>query len=155
MLVDRFLPTVNIYTEGVYNPKSDIGGWSVYFVCGDKSLLIFDRYRKTSNNQMELYAAVEALSMLKTKCYVNIYSDANYVVKGGTVWLHNWKRDRWRNSKGEPVQNKEMWLLFEKLLNKHIVMFHWVKRSQTISKGSSSIVKNNDFVDHFAGFKFI
>jgi ribonuclease HI len=82
---------------------------------------------KTTNNRMELTAVIEGLRLLKRPCRVRVVTDSNYVVKGMTVWIHQWLRTKWRNSKKEPVLNRDLWETLLELSRPHRIEWQWVK----------------------------
>jgi len=81
----------------------------------------------TTNNRMELMAAIEALNALKSACIVNLYTDSAYVKDGITKWINGWKRNGWKTADKKPVKNVELWQLLEEARNRHQVTLHWVK----------------------------
>ena len=81
----------------------------------------------TTNNRMEMISVIEGLSALEKRCRVDLYSDSQYVVKGLTEWMENWKQKNWRNSAKKPVKNKELWLKLDQLSARHDLSCHWVK----------------------------
>lgn len=117
---------VTIYTDGGCDPNPGIGGWG--------AVLLYDGHRKelsggepeTTNNRMELTAAVEALRSLKRPCRVELHTDSEYLQKGITQWLPSWKRKNWRR-KGGPVKNVDLWKELDALANAHTVEWAWVR----------------------------
>lgn len=83
--------------------------------------------RETTNNRMELTAAIEALRSLKRPCVVDLYTDSEYLRKGITEWMDNWKRNGWRTSAKKPVKNAELWQALDEATRTHAVNWHWVK----------------------------
>ncbi len=82
---------------------------------------------ETTNNRMELMAAIEALRQLRSRCRVELYTDSQYVRKGITEWIEGWKRRGWKNAAGKPVKNQDLWQLLDDLTQKHEVHWHWVR----------------------------
>ncbi|WP_369601928.1 ribonuclease HI [Hahella sp. SMD15-11] len=82
---------------------------------------------ETTNNRMELMAAIEALRQLRSRCRVELYTDSQYVRKGITEWIGGWKRRGWKNAAGKPVKNQDLWQLLDDLTQKHEVHWHWVR----------------------------
>ena len=81
----------------------------------------------TTNNQMELQAAIEGLKILKEPCQVNLTTDSKYVMQGITSWIQNWKKNNWKNSAKKDVKNKDLWIELDKYVSQHDVRWHWVK----------------------------
>lgn len=82
---------------------------------------------QTTNNRMELLAAIEALEALKRPCKVNLHTDSTYLRDGITKWIHNWKRNNWRTSAKKPVKNVDLWQRLEEAIERHDIDWHWVK----------------------------
>ena len=120
------LPHVIIYTDGACVPNPGPGGWA--------ALLRFSTYEKaltgsapdTTNNRMELTAAVEALKALNRACQVEIYTDSEYLKRGITEWLPSWRRRGWKR-KGGALANADLWQALEAALSRHTVTWHWVR----------------------------
>jgi ribonuclease HI len=118
---------VIIYTDGACSGNPGKGGWA--------ALLTFEEHQKeigggeifTTNNRMELRAVIEALKTLKRRCEVVLYTDSQYVKKGITEWMINWKRNGWKNSQREEVKNKDLWIELDNFANKHDIKWCWVK----------------------------
>jgi ribonuclease HI len=121
------LKQVDIYTDGACSGNPGPGGWGAILIYGDKEKEIAGGESNTTNNRMELKAAIEALNQLKQPCIVNLYTDSVYVRDGITKWIENWKRNNWRTAGKKPVKNIELWQELEKALSTHQVQFHWVK----------------------------
>jgi ribonuclease HI len=118
---------VDIYTDGACSGNPGPGGWGAVLIYGDKEKEIAGGESNTTNNRMELKAAIEALNQLKQPCIVNLYTDSVYVRDGITKWIENWKKNNWRTAGKKPVKNIELWQDLEKALSTHQVQFHWVK----------------------------
>jgi len=118
---------IKIYTDGACSGNPGPGGWG--------ALLRFDNYEKeisgfeelTTNNRMELKAAIEALKILKYSCQVDLYTDSTYVRNGIIQWVHNWKINGWRTSDKKPVKNADLWEELTNLADRHHVVWHWVR----------------------------
>lgn len=118
---------VIIYTDGACAGNPGPGGWGVYFSYNGHKKEIYGSEAHTTNNRMELLAAIRALETLKKPCKVELYTDSVYVRSGITVWIYNWIKNNWRNSKKELVKNADLWqTLYEQSLI-HDVNWHWVK----------------------------
>lgn len=94
---------------------------------GDKEKELFGGERHTTNNRMELMAAIQALEALKDPCEVNLTTDSQYVRKGITEWLANWKKRNWQTAAKKPVVNKDLWQRLEAAAERHRVKWHWVR----------------------------
>ena len=121
------MKTVNIYTDGACRGNPGIGGWGVLIEFGDTRKEYFGGELNTTNNQMELKAAIEGLKALKEPCNVNLTTDSKYVMQGITTWIANWKKNNWKSSSNKNVKNKDLWIELDNLLNYHDVNWVWVK----------------------------
>jgi ribonuclease HI len=121
------LPGVEIFTDGACRGNPGPGGWAALLRTGDKEREIAGGEPLTTNNRMELKAAIEALNTLKRPCAVEIHTDSAYVRDGIMKWIHGWQRNGWRTADKKPVKNADLW---QELLNaesRHRVKWHWVK----------------------------
>lgn len=122
------MKTVDIYTDGACKGNPGEGGWSAILVFGGREKELFGGERKTTNNRMELTAAIEGLKALKEQCNVNLYSDSQYLVNAiNKGWLENWKKKGWRKADKSAVLNDDLWKELDKLLFFHNVEFIWVR----------------------------
>jgi len=121
------MKTVNIYTDGACRGNPGPGGWGVLIEHGDVKKELFGGMQETTNNQMELQAAIEGLKALSEPCIVNLTTDSKYVMQGITSWISNWKKNNWKNAAKKNVKNKELWVELDKYKDKHDVRWHWVK----------------------------
>jgi len=120
-------PVVTAYTDGACSGNPGPGGWGVLLRTGSHEKELCGGERDTTNQQMELQAAVEALKALKSPCRITIVSDSKYVVQGMREWIHNWKRKGWKTAGKKPVSNLERWQELDRLAAKHEVSWQWVK----------------------------
>lgn len=118
---------VTIYTDGACSGNPGPGGWGVYMRYGDHEKELYGGEARTTNNQMELQAAIEALNALKKSTHVALYTDSTYVKNGITQWIHGWKKNGWRTASKKPVKNVELWQALEQAIARHEVEWHWVK----------------------------
>lgn len=118
---------VEIYTDGACRGNPGPGGWGAILRYGKHEKELKGFAQSTTNNQMEMTAAIKALEQLKGQCKVELYSDSNYLVKGMTQWLRNWQQNNFKNSAKKPVKNQELWQALSKLAAKHEISWHWVK----------------------------
>ena len=121
------MKTVNIYTDGACRGNPGDGGWGVLIEYEKISKEYFGGQRNTTNNQMELKAAIEGLKALKEPCIVNLTTDSKYVIYGITEWIYSCVLNIWKTSKKENVKNKDLWLELHKLNQSLSVKWNWVK----------------------------
>jgi ribonuclease HI len=117
--------TVVIYTDGGCDPNPGVGGWGAVLLYGGHRTELSGGAADSTNNRMELTAAIEALAALKRRCAVEMHTDSEYVKKGITEWLPVWKRNNWRR-KGGPVKNVDLWRRLEHETARHYVQWKWV-----------------------------
>ena len=118
---------VIMYTDGACRGNPGPGGWGAYITYEGASKEIFGGKPDTTNNQMELSAAIEGLIALKEPCAIDLFTDSKYVMDGITQWIHNWKKNNWQTAAKKDVKNKELWQQLDELINFHQVQWHWVK----------------------------
>ncbi len=118
---------VTIYTDGACKGNPGPGGWGAILRYQDSEKEIKGAEVLTTNNRMELTAAIEALRLLKRGCRVDLYTDSNYLRQGMQTWLAQWKKNNWRNSQKEPVKNADLWTILDELAMVHDIHWHWVK----------------------------
>ena len=121
------VPTVEIYTDGACSGNPGPGGWGALLRSGGKERKLSGGEPATTNNRMELMAAIQALETLTKPCTVDLYTDSAYLRDGITSWIHAWKRKGWRTSDNKPVKNVDLWQRLEAALERHEVRFHWVR----------------------------
>jgi ribonuclease HI len=136
------LPQVEIFTDGACRGNPGPGGWAALLRTGDKEREISGGEKLTTNNRMELLAAIEALNALKRPCNVQIHTDSSYVRDGIMKWIHGWQRNGWRTADRKPVKNAELWQQLLDAESRHRVEWHWVS-------GHSGLPQN-DRVDAIA-----
>ncbi|HPE62332.1 MAG: ribonuclease HI [Thiothrix sp.] len=118
---------VEIYTDGACKGNPGPGGWGALLRYGGRERELYGYQARTTNNQMELLAVIEALGALKGPCVVRLTTDSKYVMQGMTEWLAGWKRKGWKNAAGKPVKNQELWQRLDQAVRPHQVEWHWVK----------------------------
>lgn len=118
---------VTIYTDGACSGNPGPGGWGAILMKGDHRKELKGGTSETTNNKMELTAAIEALRALNRSCRVDLHTDSTYVMKGISEWIHNWKKRGWKTADKKPVKNVELWRELDALANQHDVSWHWVK----------------------------
>ncbi len=118
---------VETWTDGACSGNPGPGGWGVLLRFGEHERELCGGEPDTTNNRMELMAAIQALDSLKRSCAVNLYTDSSYVKNGITQWMHNWKRKGWRTASNSPVKNADLWQLLDTAAQRHDVAWHWIK----------------------------
>jgi ribonuclease HI len=136
------LPEVDIFTDGACRGNPGPGGWAALLRFGARELEISGGEKLTTNNRMELMAAIRSLQSLKKPCRVQLYTDSIYVRDGIKKWIHGWRRNGWRTADKKPVKNAELWQELLEATAPHRIEWHWVK-------GHSGHVEN-DRVDALA-----
>jgi ribonuclease HI len=119
-------PRVTIYTDGACDPNPGPGGWSAILRFGSTEKILTGGERKTTNNRMELTAALRALETLTEPCQVEIYTDSEYLQRGFTEWMPNWKAKNWKR-KGGKLANLDLWQALDAALVRHEVDWNWVR----------------------------
>ncbi|MGY0398555.1 MAG: ribonuclease HI [Ostreibacterium sp.] len=118
---------VTIYTDGACKGNPGIGGWGALLSYGKHEKTICGGEKNTTNNRMELMAAIKALLSLKRSCKIELWTDSTYVKKGISEWIVVWKKNNWKTAAKKPVINQDLWQLLDKLNQKHDISWYWVK----------------------------
>ncbi|MBL6694052.1 MAG: ribonuclease HI [Proteobacteria bacterium] len=119
---------IKVYTDGACRGNPGPGGWGVYIINGNQTEELYAGDRSTTNNKMEMQAAISALMHLKnTKSSIELYTDSNYLRQGITEWIYNWKKNNWRTSSKKPVANRELWIELDQLNSQMNVNWNWIK----------------------------
>ncbi len=121
------MKNVEIFSDGACRGNPGPGGWGTLLRFDGKEKPLFGGEKNTTNNRMELKAAIEGLAALKEPCLVDLTTDSQYVRKGITEWIHNWKKNGWRTAAKKPVKNGDLWKELDTLSKQHTVTWHWVK----------------------------
>ena len=121
------LTEVEMFTDGACKGNPGPGGWGVILRAGAREKEMSGGEPLTTNNRMELMAAIEGLKALKQPCRVQLFTDSNYVRDGITKWIHGWRRNGWKTSDRKPVKNAELWQALVEASAPHRVEWHWVK----------------------------
>ncbi len=119
--------TVEIYTDGACKGNPGPGGWGALLRYGDIEKEICGGESNTTNNRMELTAAIEALKLLNRPCNVRLTTDSEYVRRGVLEWMTNWKKRGWKTASKQPVKNQDLWMALDEQLTKHQIEWRWVK----------------------------
>lgn len=119
--------TIEMYTDGACKGNPGPGGWGVLLRYNGVEKTLKGAEAQTTNNRMELMAAICGLEALKRACEVDLYTDSQYLRQGMLSWLAQWKKNGWRNSKKEAVKNADLWQRLDALAQGHTIRWHWVK----------------------------
>lgn len=148
---------LNIYTDGSCSGNPGPGGWGAYLefkIIGTEDIKkeIFGCDYKTTNNQMEILAAIEALKTLTKSYSINLYTDSKYLQLGITKWIYHWRINNWKKSDNKPVKNAHLWQSLQSIIIKHDIAWHWVKghsdnygniRADKLARQGKEIAKKN------------
>jgi len=121
------MKSVEVFTDGACRGNPGPGGWGALLRSGEHCRELRGADRETTNNRMELQAAIEALKALKEPCHVALTTDSVYVRDGITKWLANWERNGWKTAAKKPVKNKDLWQALASEVTRHEVSWFWVK----------------------------
>jgi ribonuclease HI len=126
-MADSDLTTVTIYTDGACSGNPGPGGWGAILNGSGKTRELKGGEADTTNNRMELMAAIVALETLTQPCSITLHTDSTYVRDGITTWIHNWKKRGWKTSAKKPVKNVDLWQRLEAATTRHEIDWRWVK----------------------------
>lgn len=118
---------ITIYSDGACSGNPGPGGWAALLIYGGREKMMSGHDEATTNNRMELMAAIKALEALKEPCDITFYTDSQYVQNGMTQWVEQWKKNNWRNKDNEPVKNIDLWQTLDKLATTHYIFWQWIK----------------------------
>ncbi|MGD0960719.1 MAG: ribonuclease HI [Methylomonas sp.] len=118
---------VIIYTDGACKGNPGTGGWGVLMRYKDQEKTLHGGELLTTNNRMELTAAIQALEILRRSCQVQLHTDSKYVLQGITEWMDNWKKRGWKTAANQPVKNAELWRRLDEAIQRHTIEWIWVK----------------------------
>ena len=142
---------VQLYTDGACSGNPGPGGWGALMLWNNHEKELCEGEFETTNNRMELMAAIMGLDHLKRGMVVDLYTDSTYVRDGITKWIHNWKKNGWRTAAKKPVKNADLWKRLEVSMQRHQVEWHWVKghagnpeneRADELARQGMTIYKN-------------
>ena len=119
--------TIEIYTDGACRGNPGPGGWGALLIAGRHRKTLHGGEPETTNNRMELTAAIEALNALKRPSMVALHTDSKYVMHGITEWMHNWKKRGWKTANRKPVKNQDLWMALDEAIARHDITWKWVK----------------------------
>ena len=118
---------IEIFTDGACRGNPGPGGWGVVLIAGDRRKELYGGETNTTNNRMELKAAIEALNALKGSRNVLLHTDSRYVMDGINDWMPNWKKRGWKTSARKPVKNQDLWQALDLAISRHQVKWNWVR----------------------------
>jgi ribonuclease HI len=145
--------SVDIYTDGACRGNPGVGGWGVLLRQLGVEKTLRGGAAETTNNRMELTAAIEGLAALKRECIVDLYTDSQYVRLGMTEWLKQWKKKGWRGANRQPIKNIDLWQRLDELASQHQVSWHWVKGHSGHPDNERADQLANIAIDEFLGIK--
>ena len=119
--------SVHIYTDGACRGNPGPGGWGAILRYRDRERELYGAERTTTNNRMELMAAIQALEALTRPCDIVVTTDSEYLRKGITEWLPQWKRRGWKTAAKQPVKNQDLWERLERAVERHQIRWDWIK----------------------------
>ncbi len=145
---------VVIFTDGACSGNPGPGGWGALLRFGETERELSGGEAETTNNRMELTAAIKALEALKRPCRVELYTDSSYVKDGITGWIVRWRQNGWKTAAKKPVKNADLWQALDQALQRHEINWHWVKghaghpdneRADRLAREGMAPYKNNGF----------
>ena len=126
-MTEQSTSIVELYTDGACRGNPGPGGWGALIKFNGHEKELWGGEQDTTNNRMELMAAIEGLNSLTRDCQVKLYTDSKYVMQGITEWIHNWKKKGWKTAARKPVKNADLWQLLDKARDRHEIEWIWVK----------------------------
>ena len=118
---------VELYTDGACSGNPGPGGWGALLRYKTTEKELSGAEKETTNNRMELMAAIEGLKAIKRTCHVTLYTDSKYVLQGVTEWMDGWKSRNWKTADKKPVKNQDLWMLLDEQVQRHHIKWEWVK----------------------------
>ncbi len=142
---------VLIFTDGACRGNPGPGGWGVVIRYGAHEKTLYGYELDTTNNRMELMAAIQALRLLREPCSVELYTDSQYVQKGITEWLSGWKKRHWKKADNKPVKNTDLWKELDEDSSRHKITWHWVKAHNGHRENEMADALANQAIDELLG----
>ena len=136
--------SITIYTDGTCKGNPGEGGWGAYLEYNNEKVKLYGYETDTTNNRMEITAAIEALRYIKVKSNIILYTDSKYLMNGINTWIHDWKKNNWKTSSNKGVKNVDLWQIIDELNSNHSIKWNWVK--------GHSGNPGNDMADELANF---
>ena len=121
------MSAIRIYTDGACLNNPGPGGWAALLIDQDRETVVSGGAKFTTNNRMEMQAAIEGLRALPDRSEIDLYTDSKYLYLGITGYIENWRRNYWKTSTKKPVKNQELWIELDRLSQRHSIVWHWVK----------------------------
>ena len=119
--------SITIYTDGACKGNPGEGGWGAFIEYNNEKVKLYGYEELTTNNRMEIIAAIEALRSIKVKSDIIIYTDSKYLMNGINKWIHSWKKNNWKTSSNKAVKNVDLWKIIDELNSNHSIEWSWVK----------------------------
>ena len=142
---------VTLFTDGACRGNPGPGGWGVYLIFKDKEKSLYGFEDNTTNNRMELMAAIQGLKALNRSCTIELKTDSKYVLQGITEWMPGWKKNGWKTAAKKPVKNVDLWQLLDNEVTRHQVNWHWVKGHAGIHGNEMADQLANQAIDEHLG----
>ena len=142
---------IKIYTDGACSGNPGIGGWGVVIVNDKEIIKLNGGKHETTNNQMELTAAIQALEYFPEKKTITLYTDSKYVKDGVTSWIKKWKINGWKTANKKSVKNKDLWQSLDQHISRHNVEFQWIKGHAGIQFNEQADVLARKYIDDLMG----
>jgi ribonuclease HI len=142
---------VVLYTDGACRGNPGPGGWGVYLKYGDSEKKLKGFEQQTTNNRMELSAAINGLRQLSRSCKVELKTDSKYVLQGVTEWMPGWKKNGWKTAARKPVKNVDLWQALDKEVSRHTINWHWVKGHSGEPGNEMADLLANQAIDQHTG----
>lgn len=144
---------VDIYTDGACRGNPGPGGWGVLLRYGQREKTLHGAEWETTNNRMELTAAIKALASLRESCAVSLHTDSQYVQKGITEWMPGWKKKHWKKADNKPVKNADLWQALDNEVTRHSVRWFWVKGHSGHEENERADALANQAIDELLATK--
>ena len=142
---------VTLFTDGACRGNPGPGGWGAYLIFKDKKKSLYGFEDDTTNNRMELMAAIQGLKALKRSCTIELKTDSKYVLQGITEWMPGWKKNGWKTAAKKPVKNVDLWQLLDNEVTRHQVNWQWVKGHAGIHGNEMADQLANQAIDEHLG----
>lgn len=138
---------VYIFTDGACRGNPGPGGWGALLRYNNHEKQLYGAETHTTNNRMELMAAIKALEALQEPCDVELTTDSEYLRKGITEWIHKWKKNQWKTADKKPVKNRELWQELDGFVQQHHITWHWIKGHSNHPENDQADALANQAID--------
>ncbi len=142
--------TIEIYTDGACRGNPGPGGWGVLLIAGDRRKTMHGGERETTNNRMELTAAIEALNALNGARKVTLHTDSKYVMEGVNSWMDGWKQRGWKTADKKPVKNQDLWQALDEAVGRHEINWKWVRGHTGVAGNEEADALANRGIDELS-----